>query len=104
MIVPHNKAYIITVTVSWSPALRSCRVLGAILVTTPQMLSVDDVTRELTFCRKAQLNVLGVLENMAGFVCPNCSVSVQFIFQITVIYIDMLFIIPLVYLLVQFKC
>lgn len=53
--------------------IKGARVLGAVLVTTPQMLSVDDVTRELSFCRQAQLPVLGVLENMAGYVCPNCS-------------------------------
>uniref|UniRef100_A0A2P2I041 Cytosolic Fe-S cluster assembly factor NUBP2 homolog n=1 Tax=Hirondellea gigas TaxID=1518452 RepID=A0A2P2I041_9CRUS len=53
--------------------IRCANVLGAVLVTTPQMLSVDDVTRELTFCRKTQLNVLGIIENMAGYVCPNCS-------------------------------
>ena len=28
--------------------------------------------RELTFCRKANLPVLGIVENMSGFVCPNC--------------------------------
>ncbi|KAF2360063.1 Mrp/NBP35 ATP-binding protein, partial [Trinorchestia longiramus] len=53
--------------------IKSVRVRGAVLVTTPQMLSVDDVTRELTFCRKTELKVLGVLENMAGYICPNCS-------------------------------
>ncbi|KAA0203584.1 hypothetical protein HAZT_HAZT010631 [Hyalella azteca] len=53
--------------------IRGARVRGAVLVTTPQLLSVDDVTRELTFCQKTQLNVLGVLENMAGYVCPHCS-------------------------------
>ncbi|CAG0884916.1 unnamed protein product [Cyprideis torosa] len=50
------------------------RPLG-ILVTTPQALSVADVRRELTFCQKAGVQVLGVIENMAGFVCPHCSVS-----------------------------
>jgi Mrp family chromosome partitioning ATPase len=33
---------------------------------------VGDVRRELTFCRKANLNILGIVENMSGFVCPNC--------------------------------
>ena len=46
---------------------------GAILVTTPQMVSVDDVIKELTFCRKTGINVIGVIENMSGFVCPHCS-------------------------------
>ena len=45
---------------------------GAVLVTTPQALAVGDVRRELTFCKKAKLKVLGILENMSGYVCPNC--------------------------------
>ena len=45
---------------------------GAVLVTTPQAVAVGDVRRELTFCKKAKLNVLGIVENMSGYVCPNC--------------------------------
>lgn len=30
--------------------------------------------REATFCKKAKLNILGLIENMSGFVCPHCSV------------------------------
>ncbi|XP_078692350.1 cytosolic Fe-S cluster assembly factor NUBP2-like [Branchiostoma floridae x Branchiostoma belcheri] len=46
---------------------------GAVLVTTPQGVAVGDVRRELTFCRKTKLPVLGVIENMSGFVCPHCT-------------------------------
>ncbi|XP_078346703.1 cytosolic Fe-S cluster assembly factor NUBP2 homolog [Oculina patagonica] len=46
---------------------------GAILVTTPQGVAVDDVRRELTFCQKTKIPILGVVENMSGFVCPHCS-------------------------------
>ncbi|XP_072044406.1 cytosolic Fe-S cluster assembly factor NUBP2 homolog isoform X2 [Amphiura filiformis] len=46
---------------------------GAILVTTPQAVAVGDVRRELTFCRKTKIPVLGVVENMSGFVCPHCT-------------------------------
>lgn len=46
---------------------------GAILVTTPQGVAVNDVRRELTFCQKTMIPVLGVVENMSGFVCPHCS-------------------------------
>ena len=53
---------------------RSCRVRGAVLVTTPQLLSVDDVAKEFTFCKRAQIPVIGVVENMAGYACPNCKV------------------------------
>jgi len=45
---------------------------GAVLVTTPQALAVGDVRRELTFCKKAKLRVLGILENMSGYACPAC--------------------------------
>jgi Mrp family chromosome partitioning ATPase len=45
---------------------------GAVLVTTPQEVALLDVRKELDFCRKAGIKVLGVVENMAGFVCPNC--------------------------------
>ena len=43
------------------------------LVTTPQNISLGDVRREIAFCRKAELQMLGVFENMSGFVCPHCS-------------------------------
>ncbi|KAH7135054.1 P-loop containing nucleoside triphosphate hydrolase protein [Dendryphion nanum] len=46
---------------------------GAVVVTTPQAISISDVKKELNFCRKTGIRVLGVVENMAGFVCPNCS-------------------------------
>lgn len=45
---------------------------GAILVTTPQAVSVGDVRREATFCQKTGIPILGIVENMSGFVCPNC--------------------------------
>lgn len=46
---------------------------GAVIVTTPQAISISDVKKELNFCKKTGIRVLGVIENMAGFVCPNCS-------------------------------
>lgn len=46
---------------------------GAVVVTTPQAISISDVKKEINFCRKVGVRVLGVVENMAGFVCPNCS-------------------------------
>jgi Mrp family chromosome partitioning ATPase len=46
---------------------------GAVVVTTPQAVATADVRKELNFCRKTGLRVLGVVENMSGFVCPNCS-------------------------------
>lgn len=45
---------------------------GALIVTTPQEVALLDVRKEIDFCRKAGIKILGVVENMAGFVCPNC--------------------------------
>ncbi|XP_070939978.1 cytosolic Fe-S cluster assembly factor NUBP2 isoform X2 [Macaca nemestrina] len=54
-------------------ALRPYQPLGALVVTTPQAVSVGDVRRELTFCRKTGVRVMGVVENMSGFTCPHCT-------------------------------
>jgi ATP-binding protein involved in chromosome partitioning len=45
---------------------------GALIVTTPQDVALNDVRKSITFCRHVQLPVLGVIENMSGFVCPHC--------------------------------
>lgn len=45
---------------------------GAVIITTPQQLAVVDVKKCITFCRQLNLPVLGVIENMSGFVCPHC--------------------------------
>ncbi|HUW17856.1 MAG TPA: iron-sulfur cluster carrier protein MrpORP [Sedimentisphaerales bacterium] len=46
---------------------------AAVIVTTPQQLAVADVKKCITFCRQLNLPVLGVIENMSGFVCPHCN-------------------------------
>ena len=48
---------------------------GAVIVTTPQAVAVSDVRKELNFCAKVGVRVLGVVENMAGYVCECCGVS-----------------------------
>ncbi|RVX71279.1 Cytosolic Fe-S cluster assembly factor cfd1 [Exophiala mesophila] len=45
---------------------------GAVVVTTPQAISTADVRKELNFCVKTQVPVLGVIENMSGYLCPCC--------------------------------
>jgi ATP-binding protein involved in chromosome partitioning len=45
---------------------------GAVIVSTPQRVAVTDVRKALVFCEKVGLPVLGVIENMSGFVCPHC--------------------------------
>jgi len=44
----------------------------AVIVTTPQGLAVDDVRRSVDFCRQLDADILGIVENMSGFVCPDC--------------------------------
>lgn len=45
---------------------------GAVIVTTPQEVALSDVRKCINFCRNLKLPVIGVLENMSGFVCPKC--------------------------------
>ncbi len=52
--------------------LKKANVYGAIIVTTPQEVALSDVRKEINFCKKTKTTVLGVIENMSGFVCPGC--------------------------------
>lgn len=52
--------------------LQDASIDGAVIVTTPQEVSLMDVRKEINFCRKVNLPVLGVVENMSGFICPGC--------------------------------
>jgi len=52
--------------------LKEAGIDGAVLVTTPQEVSLLDVRKEVDFCRKAGIRILGIVENMSGFVCPGC--------------------------------
>lgn len=45
---------------------------GAVVVTTPQKVALRDVSRSLSFCRELKVRVLGIVENMSGWVCPKC--------------------------------
>ena len=53
--------------------LKQAGIDGAVLVTTPQEVSLQDVRKEISFCRKAGIPIIGLIENMSGFVCPSCS-------------------------------
>lgn len=44
----------------------------AIIVTTPQEVSLADVRKSISFCRTVKMEILGLIENMSGFVCPHC--------------------------------
>lgn len=45
---------------------------GAVIVTTPQQVAVDDVRKAIAMFRQVHVEILGVVENMAGFVCAHC--------------------------------
>jgi hypothetical protein len=59
--------------ISLAEQLRTASPSGAVIVTTPQAISTADVRKELNFCKKVGLEILGVVENMSGYVCPHCS-------------------------------
>jgi len=47
-------------------------ITGAVMVTTPQEVSVIDVEKALGMWKRVEVPVLGVVENMSGFICPSC--------------------------------
>ncbi|MFC6941934.1 Mrp/NBP35 family ATP-binding protein [Salinirubellus sp. GCM10025818] len=52
--------------------LQSVPISGAVVVTTPQEVAVDDARKGLRMFGKHDTPVLGIVENMSGFRCPNC--------------------------------
>ncbi len=54
-----------TLIQKWKPA-------GAVIVSTPQDLSLMDATRAIDMFRKMDVAVIGLIENMAGYLCPHC--------------------------------
>lgn len=57
--------------------LKESGIDGAVLITTPQEVALQDVRREIDFCRKVGIRILGLVENMSGFVCPSCKTESQ---------------------------
>lgn len=48
-------------------------VTGAVVVTTPSTVAIEDAVKAISMFDKLQVPVLGIIENMSYFVCPNCS-------------------------------
>jgi len=44
----------------------------AIIVTTPQEISLADVRKSISFCQTVNMRIFGLIENMSGFSCPHC--------------------------------
>jgi len=51
---------------------QSVPVTAGIVVTTPQLVSLDDSKRSLNMFEKFHIPIAGVIENMSGFICPSC--------------------------------
>ena len=55
----------------------SDRIDGAIIVSTPQDIALADVRRTIKFCKDYSIPVIGIIENMSGFICPHCGKEVE---------------------------
>jgi len=44
----------------------------AIIVTTPQEISLADVRKSINFCKAVKMEIFGIIENMSGLACPHC--------------------------------
>jgi Mrp family chromosome partitioning ATPase len=49
----------------------------AVVVTTPQAIALADVRKSINFCKTVEMPIVGVVENMSGFICPHCEESVD---------------------------
>ncbi|MBW2175133.1 MAG: Mrp/NBP35 family ATP-binding protein, partial [Deltaproteobacteria bacterium] len=49
----------------------------AVIVTTPQEVSLADIRKSINFCRTVKMPIFGLIENMSGCVCPHCGKSVD---------------------------
>lgn len=46
--------------------------IGAVIISTPQDLALMDATRAIAFFDTAKVPIIGLVENMAGYLCPHC--------------------------------
>jgi ATP-binding protein involved in chromosome partitioning len=51
---------------------QSIKEAKAIIVTTPQEVSLADVRKSINFCKTVKMEVFGLIENMSGLTCPHC--------------------------------
>jgi ATP-binding protein involved in chromosome partitioning len=49
----------------------------AVIVTTPQEISLADVRKSISFCRRVNMEIKGIIENMSGFACPHCGEKLE---------------------------
>jgi len=51
--------------------------IQAVIVTTPQEVSLADVRKSINFCKTVHMKIFGLIENMSGFSCPHCGKAVD---------------------------
>lgn len=51
--------------------------VNALIVTTPQEIALADVRKSINFCKHVNIKILGLVENMSGFICPHCDEPVD---------------------------
>ncbi len=49
----------------------------ALIVTTPQEVSILDVSKSVNFARQLKMKIAGIVENMSSFVCPKCGEDID---------------------------
>ncbi len=49
----------------------------ALVVTTPQQVALADVRKSINFCKHVKMEIVGLVENMSGFICPHCNKTVE---------------------------
>jgi len=49
----------------------------ALIITTPQEISLADVRKSINFCRLVKMEIIGLVENMSGLVCPHCQKEID---------------------------
>ncbi|MFO8053477.1 MAG: Mrp/NBP35 family ATP-binding protein [Candidatus Omnitrophota bacterium] len=61
--------------------LSACQLIpgldGAVIVTTPQDVAILDARKSINFVKELKLPVMGVVENMSGFICPHCKKEID---------------------------
>ena len=49
----------------------------AVIVTTPQEISLADVRKSISFCKTVNMNIVGIIENMSGYICSHCGETLE---------------------------
>jgi len=49
----------------------------ALIVTTPQEISLSDVRKSINFCHQVNMDIIGLIENMSGLTCPYCGKTID---------------------------